>query len=98
MINSHLSKLSADQYNVTILQAQVYSSLRSCVLLKVTTDQVLVFDWIEGSCRVKLLKTELGCSEACYSNPGLTVNQIITVSSIEVFAAFVFCIDRFCDY
>ena len=50
---------------VTISQAQVYSLPRSCVLLKLTADQVLVFDWIAGSCQVKLLKTELGCSEAC---------------------------------
>ena len=27
---------------------------------KLTADQVLVFDWIAGSCQVKLLKTELG--------------------------------------
>ena len=35
-----------------------------CVLLKLTADQVLVFDWIAGSCQVELLNTELGCSEA----------------------------------
>ena len=58
-------KLSADQYHVTISQAQVYSSLRSRVLLKLTADQVLVFDWIASSCLVNLLKTEPGCSEAC---------------------------------
>ena len=58
-------KLSTDQDHVTILRAQDYSSLRSCVLLKLTTDQVLVFDWIAGSCQVNLLKTEPGCLEAC---------------------------------
>ena len=57
-----LIKLSADQYHVTIPQTQVCSSSKSCVLLK-TADQVLVFDWIAGSCQVKLLKTELGCSK-----------------------------------
>ena len=56
--------LSADQYNVTILRAQVYGSSRSSVLFKVTADQVLVFDWIAVSCQAKLLKTELGCSKA----------------------------------
>ena len=32
--------------------------------LKLTTDQVLVFDWIAGSCLVNLLKTGQDCSEA----------------------------------
>ena len=58
-------KLSAEQRHVTISRAQVYSSSRSRVLLKLTADQVLVFDWIAGSCRVNLLETESGCSEAC---------------------------------
>ena len=58
-------KLSADQFYVTISRAQVYSSPRSRVLLKLTADQILVFDWIAGSCQLKLLKTELGCSKAC---------------------------------
>jgi len=37
------NKGSADQDHVTISQAQVQSSLRSHVLLKLTADQVLVF-------------------------------------------------------
>ena len=56
---------SADQYHVTISWAQVYNLLRSCVLFKLTADQMQVSDWIAGSCQVKLLKTELDCSEAC---------------------------------
>ena len=79
--------------HVTILRAQVYSSSRSCVLLKLTADKVLVFDWIAGSCQVKLLKTELGCSKASVnSNPGLKANQIITVSSKEFFLQLLFCV------
>ena len=31
---------------------------------KLTADQVLVFDWIAGSCQVNLLKTGQDCSEA----------------------------------
>ena len=58
-------RLSADQYHVTISRAQVYSLSKSRVLWKLAADQVLVFDWIVGSCQVKLLKTELGCLEAC---------------------------------
>ena len=42
------NKVSADQYHVTISRAQVYSLSRSRVL-KLTSDQVLVFDWIAGS-------------------------------------------------
>ena len=45
-------KLSADQYHVTISRAQVNSSSRPRVLLKLTADQVLVFHWIEGSYQV----------------------------------------------
>ena len=37
------TKISADQYHVTISRAQVYNSSRSCVFLKLTADQVLVF-------------------------------------------------------
>ena len=83
---------------MTISRVQVYSSSRSCVLLKLTAKQVLVFDWIAGSCQVKLLKTELTTQSLVVrkpvnSNPGLKVNHIITVSSIEsFFAAFVWCI------
>ena len=58
-------KVSADQYHMTILRAQVCSSSRSRVFLKLTADQVLVFDWITGSCHVNLLKTGQDCLEAC---------------------------------
>ena len=59
------NKVSADQYHVTISQAQVWSSSRSRGFLKLTADQELVFDWIAGSCYVNLLKTGQDCSEAC---------------------------------
>ena len=49
---------------MTILQAQVNCSSMSCVLLKFTAEQVLVFDRIAGSRPVKLLRTELDCLEA----------------------------------
>ena len=47
--------VSADQYHVTISLAQVLSSSRSHVFLKLTADQVLVFAWIVGSSQVNLL-------------------------------------------
>ena len=64
-IDTFQIKLSADQHHVTISRAQVYSSSTSRVLLKLTADQVLVFDLIAGSFQVNLLKTEPGCLEAC---------------------------------
>ena len=74
---------------MTISRAQVYSSPRSRVLLKLTADQVLVFDWIAGSCQVNLAEAE----------PGLKVNQIITVSSLQIFFVYSFCfVYRFCDF
>ena len=63
-IDTRQIKLFANQYHVTISWAQVIAHCAP-VLLKLTADQVLVFDWIMASCQVSLLKTEPGCSEAC---------------------------------
>ena len=69
---------------MTISRVQVYSSSRSCVLFKLTADHVLVFDWIAGSCQMKLFKTELGG----------TFGSLLTVILFyrKIFAAFVLCI------
>ena len=76
---------------MTISRAQVYSSSRSCVLLKLTADKYWFFDWIVGSCQVKYLAGLF--KSLLNSNPGLKVNQIITVSSIEIlFCSFLFVI------
>ena len=65
-IDTYQNKVSADQYHVTILQA--HSSLQlievTCFFM-LTTDQVLVFNWIAGPCQANLSKTGQGCSEAC---------------------------------
>ena len=53
-IDTCQNKVAADQYHVTILQAQVYSLLRSLGFFKLTADQVLIFSWIVGSCQVNL--------------------------------------------
>ena len=45
-IDTCQNKLFADQYHVTISRAQVYSSLRSRVFMKLTADQVLGF-WLD---------------------------------------------------
>ena len=63
-IDTCQNKLSADQYHVTISRAQVNSSSRSHVFLKLASDQVVVFDKITGSCQVNLLKTGQDYSEA----------------------------------
>ena len=46
---------------------------------------MLVFDWIAGSCQMKLFKTELGG----------TFGSLLTVILFyrKIFAAFVLCID-----
>ena len=45
-----------------------------------TADQVLVSDWIAGSCHFNLSKTDSGCSmvvqKPVNSNPGLKLNPI----------------------
>ena len=65
---------------MTTSRAQVYSSSKSRVLLKMTADQVLVSDWIAGSCHVNLSKTDSGCSRVVQkpvnSKPGLNLNPI----------------------
>ena len=52
-IDTCQNKVSADQYHVTILRAQVESSSRSAVFFKLTADQVLVTNWIAGSSPAK---------------------------------------------
>ena len=52
-IDTCQNKVSADQYHVTILRAQVECSSRSAVFFKFTADQVLVSNWIAGSSPAK---------------------------------------------
>ena len=48
-------EVSVDKCHVTISRAQVYSSSRSLVFLKLITDQVLVSSWIAAPCQVQLI-------------------------------------------
>ena len=92
-------KLSTDQYHVFISQAQVYSSSRSHALLKLTTDQVLVFYLIVGSCQVNCWKLSRSVWKPVNSNPDFKINQIITVSSLQMFFVYCWCfVYQFCDY
>ena len=55
-VNTCQNKVSTDQYQVTILRAQVESTSRSAVFFKLTADQLLVSDWIAA---LSQAKTEL---------------------------------------
>ena len=85
-IDTYQNKVSAYQYHVTISRAQVYSSTRSSVFLKLTADQVLFFDWIAGSCLVKQGRIVW---KPVNANPGLKVNWIITFLLYKCFYCFV---------
>ena len=61
-------------------RVQVYSLLRSQVLLKLETDQVLVFHWIAGSCQVNLTVED----KARFKS------KILTVSSLQMFFVYSF--------
>ena len=65
------NKVSADQYHVTISRAQVYNSSRSRVFPKLTADQMMIFDWIAGSCPVNLLKPGRIVWKPANASPGL---------------------------
>ena len=84
-------KLFADKYHAIISQAQVYISSRPRVLLKLTADQVLVS--IGSLAQVKLIcwKQNRVAWKPVNPKPGLKVNRIVTVSSLQMlcFTAFV---------
>ena len=50
-IDTCQNKVSADQYHVTILRAQVGPYRVQLFFFKLTADQGLVVDWISGSTR-----------------------------------------------
>ena len=54
-------------------------------LLKLTADQVLVLDWSAGSCHYFVAAMAGWCGDWFNANPGLKVNRIINLSSIQVF-------------
>ena len=59
------------------------------MFFRLTADQVLVFDWIAGSCQTNLLKTGQD-RKPVNASPGLKFIQIITFSSIQMFFALLF--------
>ena len=72
---------------MTISRAQVNNSSRSRVFPKLTADQMMVFDWIAGSCPVNCLKPGKIVWKPGNASPGLKFIQIITFSSIQFFFA-----------
>ena len=67
-----------------------YSGLRVIahkghVFLKLAADQVLVFDWIAGSCQVVIRGWAGLFGNWVNANPGLKVNRSINLSSTQVF-------------
>jgi len=68
------------------------------VFLKLTADQVLVFNWIMGSCQVNFsCCKQLGrvVWKPVNANPGLKINGSINLPCIRMFfTAFVLCILR----
>ena len=68
-IDTCQNKVSADQYHVTILRAQVESSSRSAVFFKLTADQVLVTNWIAGSSPAKTRLDAVSTSSSKHLTP-----------------------------
>jgi len=59
-IDTCQNRVSADQYHVAISRAQVYSSLRSHVFLKLTADRLLVFRLDRGLMFCLLVENRAG--------------------------------------
>ena len=91
-IDTCQNKVSADQYHVTILRAQVESSSRSAVFFKLTADQVLVSNWIAGSspAKTRLDAVSTSSSKHLYSSlrSTLLVFRWNTVLKKPLFPAF----------
>ena len=92
-IDTCQNKVSADQYHVTTLRAQVESSSRSAVFFfKLTADQVLVSNWMAGSspAKTRLDAVSTSSSKHLYSSlrSTLLVFRWNTVLKKPLFPAF----------
>ena len=65
---------------------------------KLIADQVLVFDWIAGSCPVNLLKTGQECSETGYRKPRIKIysnyNFFLLYKCFFLLLYFVYMVNR----
>jgi len=78
------NKVPADQYHVTMLQAQVYSSSRSCFFWSWPLIKCWFSIGLRAHVRLSCWKQSRIVRKAVNANPGLKVNRIITFSSIEM--------------
>jgi len=62
--------------------------------LKLTAGEMMIFDWIVGSCQVNLLKKAGIVRKMVDADPGLKVHLIITFCSIQnlMFFATLVCV------
>jgi len=91
-IDTCQSKVSADQYHVTISRAQVYSFSRSPVFLSLPLTKCWLSIGSWGHIGFACWKQGRIVQKPVYPNPGLKVNRIITFSSIQMFFAVLFCV------
>ena len=90
------NKVSVDQYHVTISRAQLDSSSRSSVFLKVSADHVLFFRLDRGLMSGQPLENRAGLfGKPVNAHPESNVNQIITFTSMQMFL-LLSCVS--CDY
>ena len=85
-IDTCQNKVSADQYHVTILRAQVYNLSRSCVFFEVDRWPSAGFS-IGSQAHVRLTCSKQGriVRKPVDPSPGLKVIRIITFFSIQIF-------------
>jgi len=62
-IDTCQNRVSADQYHLAISRAK-FTASQGPMFFKFTADQLLVSEWIAGSCQVYLFETGQDCSEA----------------------------------
>ena len=84
-IDTCQNKVSTDEYHVIISRAQVYSSSRSRVLLKLTKCWFSIGSW--AHVRLTCWKQDRIVRKPVNASPGLKFICIITFSSIQIFFA-----------
>jgi len=68
------NKVSADQYHISMLWAQVKNSSRSHGFSKLTADQVLVFIGLQAHVKLMCCNQGYVVQKPVNANPGLKVN------------------------
>ena len=93
LIDTCQNKVSADQYHVTISRAQVYSSSRSSVFWSWPLTKCWFFRLDRGLMSGLLVENRAELfGKPANAHSGLTVNQITTFSSMQMFLLLFLCI------